>query len=68
MIVGRLLRQEPDSVDGWTNLGVIELFRELPSEPVARLRARFDPIYDLSIVRATCALRRALELSRRNCR
>ena len=48
---GSLLRQEPDSVDGWTNLGVIELFRELPREPVARFRAQFDPIYDLSIVR-----------------
>ena len=59
----RLLRQEPDSVDGWTNLGVIELFRELPREPVARFRAAFDPIYDLSIVRATSALRHALELA-----
>ena len=60
----QLLRQEPDSVDGWTNLGVIELFRELPREPVARFRAAFDPIYDLSIVRATSALRHALELAR----
>jgi tetratricopeptide (TPR) repeat protein len=57
-----LLRQEPDSVEGWINLGVIELFRELPPEPVARFRAAFDPIYDLSIVRATSAFRRALEL------
>jgi tetratricopeptide (TPR) repeat protein len=59
----RLLRQEPDSVEGWTNLGVIELFRELPREPGTRLRARFDPINDLSIVRATSALRHALDLA-----
>ena len=43
--------------------GVIELFRELPLEPVARFRAPFDPIYDLSIVRATYSLRRAAELA-----
>ena len=61
-----LLRQEPDSVDGWTNLGVIELFRELPREPGKRLRARFDPINDLSIVRATFALRHALDLAPHN--
>jgi tetratricopeptide (TPR) repeat protein len=59
----RLLRLGPDSVDGWTNLGMIELFRELPREPGTRLRARFDPINDLSIVRATSAFRRALDLA-----
>ena len=56
------LRQDPGSVEIWVNLGVIELFRELPREPVARFRASFDPIYDLSIARATFAFRRALEL------
>jgi tetratricopeptide (TPR) repeat protein len=60
-----LLRQEPDSLDGWMNLGMIELSRE-QREPVARFRASFDPIYDLSIVRATAAFRRALELAPRN--
>ncbi len=57
-----LLRQEPGSVEGWTNLGVIELFRDLPPEPVARFRAAFDPIYDLSTARATSAFQRALAL------
>jgi tetratricopeptide (TPR) repeat protein len=58
-----ILRQEPDSLDGWINMGVIELFREMPREPVvARFRAPFDPIYDLSSVRATYALRHALQL------
>ena len=61
-----LLRQEPDSLDGWTTLGVIELFRELPPEPVARFRAAFDPIADLSFMRATYALRHALELASHN--
>jgi tetratricopeptide (TPR) repeat protein len=55
-----LLRQEPDLVDGWINLGVIELVRGY--EPLARFRAAFDPVYDLSTARATAALRRALEL------
>jgi tetratricopeptide (TPR) repeat protein len=62
----RLLQQEPDSLDSWKNLGVIELFRGLPHQPVARFRAPFDPVYDLSIVRATLALRRALELAPRD--
>ncbi len=57
-----LLKREPDSFDGWINLGVIELFRELPRKQVARFRAAFDPIYDLSLVRATYALRRAHEI------
>jgi tetratricopeptide (TPR) repeat protein len=59
----KLLRQAADSDEGWTNLGVIELFRELPREPGKRLRPAFDPINDLSIVRATSALRRALDLA-----
>ena len=36
-------------------LGQIELFRELPPQPIARFRAPFDPVFDLSIVRATYA-------------
>jgi tetratricopeptide (TPR) repeat protein len=62
----RLLLEQPDSFDGWRNLGVIELFRALPPQPMARLRSPFDPIHDLSIVRATYALRRALELAPRD--
>ena len=57
-----LLRKEPDSIDGWINLGVIELCREPTFKPVARFRAAFDPVHDLSIVRATAALRHALDL------
>ena len=45
-----LLRREPGSLKHWMNLGVIELFREPPREPVARFRASFDPINDLSIL------------------
>jgi tetratricopeptide (TPR) repeat protein len=57
----RLLRRASDSSDGWKYLGQIELSRELPTEPVARFRMPFDPVLDLSMVRATYALRRALE-------
>ncbi len=59
----RLLRRVPDSFDAWKFLGQIELTRELPTEPVARFRVPFDPVLDLSMVRATYALRRALELA-----
>ena len=62
----RLLQRDSDSLDGWRNLGVIELFRGLTGQPIARFRARFDPIYDLSIVRATHALRRAQKLAPRD--
>ncbi len=59
-----LLRQEPDLVDGWINLGVIEFVRGY--EPLARFRATFDPVYDLSTARAAAALRHALELEAGN--
>ncbi len=58
----RLLRRNPDSFEGWKYLGQIELYRELSAQPVARFRVAFDPVLDLSMVRATYALRRALEL------
>jgi tetratricopeptide (TPR) repeat protein len=62
----RLLRRAPDSFDGWKYLGQIELYRELSAEPIARFLVPFDPVLDLSMVRATYALRRASELSPRD--
>jgi len=56
-----MLRTVPDSFEAWKNSGLIHFFRELPQKPAARLRAPFDPVLDLSMVRATFALRRALE-------
>ena len=44
-----------------STLGVIELFREMPREPVVARFRPFDPIYDLSSV-AAYALRHALQL------
>ena len=58
----RVLRAIPDSPEGWKLAGQIELSREpLPNSP--RFRLPFDPVLDLSIVRATYALRHGWELS-----
>ncbi len=58
----RILRAEPDSADGWKLAGQIELCREPPPNS-PRFRLPFDPVLDLSIVRATYALRHGWELS-----
>ncbi len=58
----RILHQEPGSFEGWKNLGQIELNRHATAAPSPRIRAPFDPVLDLSLVRATYALRRALEV------
>jgi len=59
----RVLQKNPDSVEAWKDVGQLELFREPPAQNSPRFRARFDPVFDLAIVRATYALRRALELA-----
>ncbi len=41
-------------------------FASVPTEPSPRFRVPFDPVLDLSMVRATYALRRALELAPRD--
>ncbi len=52
----RILQIAPDSDEAWKNLGLIQLFREPRTEPAPRFRAEFDPVIDLSVVRATyCA-------------
>jgi tetratricopeptide (TPR) repeat protein len=58
-----ILKHTPHSVEAWKDWGQLELFREPPAPKSPRFRARFDPVFDLSIVRATYALRRALELA-----
>ena len=57
-----ILRQDPGSFEGWKNLGQIELNRDVAVAPNPRFRTQFDPVFDLSFVRATYALRRALEV------
>jgi tetratricopeptide (TPR) repeat protein len=59
----RALRDAPGSGDAWRLLGQIELAREPASRPSPRFRLAYDPVLDLSSVRATYALRRALEYS-----
>jgi tetratricopeptide (TPR) repeat protein len=59
----QILRERPDSVEGWKNLAQIELFREPLVNPSPRFRMPFDPVFDLSLVRATYALGRALALA-----
>ena len=58
-----ILRDMPDSAIGWQMLGQIELARD-PSPaypPSPRYRLPFDPVLDLSPVRATYALLQGLE-------
>jgi tetratricopeptide (TPR) repeat protein len=59
----RALERQPNMLDAWKLLGQIELFRELlPDDFSPRFRYAFDPVLDLSMVRATFALKRAAEL------
>ncbi len=59
-----ILRESPDSALGWKMLGQVEIAREPAPTPTPspRYRLPFDPVADLSVVRATHALRRAVEL------
>ena len=41
-------------------MGQIELLRDPPGKPSPRFRMTFDPVFDLALVRATYAFRRAL--------
>ncbi len=62
----RKLREvAPKSLDGWKQAGLIESLRDIiPSEePIPRFRLSFDPVFDLSPVRATYLLSRALEIA-----
>ncbi len=59
----RILRDSPDSIDGWKNLGQIELFRDPPAAPSPRFRLPYDPVLDLSLIRATYALKRAAQVA-----
>lgn len=58
---------EPDRAEPWRLLGVFETLREPPLVvPAPRFRLPFDPVFDLSAVRATYAFRRALEADPRD--
>jgi hypothetical protein len=69
----RIRQADPGDLDGWKLLGKLEASRE-PSDllatpesaPSRRYLLPFDPVYDLSTVRATHDLRRALEIAPRD--
>jgi tetratricopeptide (TPR) repeat protein len=58
----RIVETDPDSPEGWKTLGQIELLRDPPAQPTPRFRLPFDPVFDLPLVRATYAFRRAEDL------
>jgi tetratricopeptide (TPR) repeat protein len=58
----RLIDTAPDSAEGWKIIAQVESLRSVP-QPAPRFRLPFDPIFDLPLVRATYAYRRALELA-----
>ncbi len=56
----RMLAADPRSALAWKILGEVELFREPPVALSPRFRLRYDPVLDLSLLRATFALETAL--------
>ena len=62
----RIVDTDPNSLEGWKTLGQIELLRDPPARPAPRFRMPFDPVFDLALVRATYAFRRAVDLSPRD--
>ena len=65
---GRIREADPESLEGWKLLGKLETGREPETDgpPVRRYRLPFDPVHDLSAVRATYDLRHAHELAPRD--
>lgn len=60
-----LARLAPDEAASWKWLGLLESVREPVGsleQPVARFRKPWDPVFDLSAVRAIRALKRSLDL------
>jgi tetratricopeptide (TPR) repeat protein len=62
----RIVETNPNSPEGWKTLGQIELLRDPPAQPAPRFRLPFNPVFDLPLVRATYAFRRAVDLSPRD--
>jgi tetratricopeptide (TPR) repeat protein len=63
---GREIRRlDPTAIEGWKWAGMLEFYREaaFASEPSPRFRLEFDPVFDLSPIRATYLLKRGLELN-----
>jgi tetratricopeptide (TPR) repeat protein len=58
----RIVETVPDSPEGWKTLGQIETLRDPLAKPTPRCRMPLDPVFDLSLMRATYAFRRAYDL------
>ena len=58
----RVLRADPHGAEAWKLLGQLEMLREPAGRrAVPRFRLPFDPVFDLSTVRTTYALRQAAD-------
>jgi tetratricopeptide (TPR) repeat protein len=62
----KIVATDPDSADGWKTIGQLEVFRDPLQQPSPRFQMPFDPVFDLSLVRATYAFRRAFEQTPRD--
>ena len=56
----KIVATNPDSADGWKTIGQLESSAKPMPQPSPRFQMPFDPVFDLSLVRATYAFRRAL--------
>ena len=60
----RLAKADARSAEPWKLIGQMEMLREASlREPIPRFRLPFDPLFDLSAVRETYALKRAIALA-----
>ncbi|MBV8487286.1 MAG: hypothetical protein JO161_03300, partial [Planctomycetaceae bacterium] len=62
----KIVATDPDSSDGWKTIGQLELYRDPLQQASPRFQMTFDPVFDLSLVRATYAFRRAFEQAPRD--
>jgi tetratricopeptide (TPR) repeat protein len=62
----KIVATDPESADGWKTIGQLEVLRDPLHQPSPRFQMPFDPIFDLSLARATYAFRRAFEQTPRD--
>lgn len=62
----RIVKNSANPLEGWKTIGNIEMLRDAAGGPSQRYRMPFEPVFDLSPVRATHALRQAERLDPRD--